>query len=324
MLGVAILSDWHVHSRGYAKEVREYEGASIRAVWDDKKERGQAFARDCDASFVSDLEALLSQKDIDGVVVGTATAMHPEVLIKAARAGKHIFTEKVLSITLAEGEEILKAVNDAKVKFTISFPHRTRPALLYAKSVLLEGVLGMPTVVRVRNAHNGAVKNWLPEHFYDPKDCGGGAMIDLGAHGMYLALWLLGQPKSVMSMFSHVTKRAVEDNAVSVLEFSEGALFINETGFVSANSPFSLEIYGTEGTLLLSGPEQSVRISTAKSTDWTTVTHFPPASPSPLVQWMSAILYGTSNPFSIEEALELTRVMEGAYISARTNAKHIF
>ena len=122
-----------------------------------------------------------------------------------------------MALTVRECEEIAQAVREAGVKFCISFPHRTMPHNLFAKKVVDEGLIGDITLLRIRNAHNGSVAGWLPDHFYDPVECGGGAMIDLGAHGMYLSRWLLGEPVRITSMFNNYIDKPVEDNAVSVM-----------------------------------------------------------------------------------------------------------
>ena len=215
-------------------------------VWDDDPVRGEAFARKLGVPFEPSLEKALQDENIDAVCVNTATTMHLEVITAAARAGKHIFTEKVLATTSEEAYAIAKAVEEAGVKFVISFPHRAKPHNLFAKEVVEKGLLGDISLLRIRNAHNGASAGWLPPHFYSMADCGGGAMMDLGAHGMYLAAWILGKPKRISAVFSHITGKEVEDNAVAVMEFESGATAINETSFLSSNSPFALELYGTE------------------------------------------------------------------------------
>ena len=180
------------------------------------------------------------------------------------------------------------------MKFCISYPHRTFPANLFAKKAVEENWLGEVTLLRVRNAHNGAVGNWLPPHFYDPEACGGGAMIDLGAHPMYLSRWLLGKPKNISSVFTRHTGRAVEDNAVSVIEFENKAIAIVETGFVTPVSPFSLELYGTEGSLFVGGMDNTVRISSKKyapeAEGYVIPDQLPPALPSAMEQWVNGIL----------------------------------
>ena len=162
-----MLSRWHVHATGYANELRSLPDVVITAVWDEDQSRGKQWAEELGVEFVSDLDTLLAREDVDAVCVNAPTNMHPEIMIAAARAGKHIFSEKVMAITTKEAESIAKAVKESGVKFCISFPHRTRPANLFAKKVVDEKLLGDITLMRVRNAHDGASSNWLPQHFYD-------------------------------------------------------------------------------------------------------------------------------------------------------------
>ncbi len=314
MIRTAILSTWHVHTKDYTRQAMENPNIELKVVWDDNVEKGQNFAADWDLPFESNLDTVLAREDIDAVIVDAPTNQHHEVITKAAAAGKHIFTEKVLAITNKEAAAIAEAVAEAGVKFVISFPHRTMRHNLYAKQVIDQGVLGNVSLVRIRNAHNGASAGWLPEHFYDPETCGGGAMIDLGAHGMYLPLWLLGRPETVQSSFTYITGREVEDNAVAVMKFPGGAMAINETGFVSQDSPFSLEVYGDKGCLFVLGPDNNVRLKLGGQ-DWQTVTDLPPALPSAMEQWVAAIQEGTPVEFDMAAALALTEVMEAAYVS---------
>ena len=167
------------------------------------------------------------------VAVDCPTAMHPEVIIAAARAGKHIFTEKVLALTVKDCDAIAAAINETGVKFCISFPQRCWGRNKYIKNMIDTGALGQVTVLRVRNAHDGSLRDWLPDYWYDRDLTGGGAMMDLGAHPMYLASWMMGRPKRIQSMFNNITNRAVEDNSVSTIEFTNGAIVISETSLVA-------------------------------------------------------------------------------------------
>lgn len=328
MLRVAMISGWHVHAKGYAKELRETSGVAITAVWDEEVERGQQWAQELNVPFEADLDTLLHRSDVDAVVVGTATNLHGQVMVAAAQAGKHIFTEKVMALTIEECHQISQAVRKADVKFCISFPHRIQPANLFAKKVVEEKWLGEITLLRVRNAHNGASAGWLPPHFYREEQCGGGAMMDLGAHPMYLARWLLGQPQSISSLFNSYTGHTVEDNAVSLIEFTNKTIAIIETGFVSSHSPFSLELYGTEGSLLVGGPEDQVHLRSniinGAVPGWIMPFELPKALPSPIQQWVKGITEGGEIHFGLEEGLQLTELMVHAYRSHRENRKVYF
>jgi 1,5-anhydro-D-fructose reductase (1,5-anhydro-D-mannitol-forming) len=321
MLKVAMLSYWHVHAWDYTKQLMARDDVKITAVWDEIPERGEKNAKEIGAVFEADLDVLLGRNDVDAVVINTPTNMHREVMVAAAKAGKHIFTEKVMALTVRECEEIAQAVREAGVKFCISFPHRTMPHNLFAKKVVDEGLIGDITLLRIRNAHNGSVAGWLPDHFYDPVECGGGAMIDLGAHGMYLSRWLLGEPVRITSMFNNYIDKPVEDNAVSVIEFKNKAIAINETGFVTSDSPFSLELYGTHGSLFIGGADNQIRLVSSKMESqvpgWITPSQLPDPLPSAIDQWVDGILEDGEILFGLEDGIELTRLMEGAYKSHR-------
>ncbi len=316
MLRVAVMSRWHVHADQYAREVGENADAEVVRVWDEDARRGQAWAEELGVPFEPRLAAVLGRDDVDAVCVTTPTSMHREVMVSAARAGKHIFTEKVLAATMADARAIADAVQASGARFCISFPRRTMPALRYAKQAAEQGLFGRITAVRVRIAHDGAVRDWLPAHFYDPVACGGGAMMDLGAHGMYICRWLLGRPKRIVSVFNTVTGRAVDDNAVSVIEFEGGAIAVNETSFTSFGGAYSVEIDGTEGGFRMLSPNTGAEVRSAHldgGRDWQQVKELPAARPKPVDQWIAGCVHGDRIDFGIDEALALTELMEAAY-----------
>lgn len=316
MIKIAMVSRWHVHANEYAKELGNTPGVEIAAVWDDDAERGKAWAEELNCKFCADYDALLSDGEIDGVAVVSSTNLHPELLIKAANAGKHIFTEKVLAFTKAEAEKIRDAVVKNGVHFTISLPHKTFPGGLQAKKLLDSGELGQATYLRVRNVHNGSIANWLPAYFYDRSLCGGGAMMDLGAHPMYLLGWFLGRPENMTSVFTEVTKRGVEDNAVSVMAFENGAIGVSETGFVSCGDPFTLEISGTKGYVHLQGDILRYR-SESTGKKWVTIEKANLLLERPIPYWIDSIRNDTENTlYGIDEAVLLTEFMDMAYRSA--------
>ncbi len=322
MLKIGMISGWHVHARGYAEDLQSREDVEISVIWDEEPQRGKEWAKDLGVDYEPKLKKMLKKYDLDGVVVNAPTNRHPEVIVKAAKAGKHIFTEKVMALTVKECQKIVDAVETAGVKFCISFPFRTRPSTLFAKKMVDNDELGDISLIRVRNAHDGASSDWLPEHFYDKEQCGGGAMMDLGAHGMYLIRWFLDNPGKITSAFTNLTGHEVEDNAVSMIEFENQAVAINETGFVTPGSPFSLEIHGTEGTLFIGGDRGGVRYNTQDTDGWVTVEDLPEPLPEPICQWVDALQGKGEIRYDLEDGIQLTELMENAYKSNRKD-KHI-
>lgn len=315
------ISFWHVHAWDYTKQAQEHDDTVIAAVWDENPERGKKAADSLNVPFFDSLDEMLAQEDIDAVIVDAPTNVHRDVLVAAAKAGKHIFTEKVIAPTLKEVNEIITEVNNNGVKFTVSLPRLNDGYTLSIQDILSQGLLGDITYVRVRLSHNGTTASWLPEHFYNLEQCGGGALIDLGCHPMYLTKLFLGQDVTgVSANFGYVTGKEVEDNAVATLFTDSGAIGVVEAGFVNSHSPFTIEVHGTEGTLLYGTPEEKLLLKTNKAEDkgnaWTEKA-IQGKRESAFHQWVNHIQQDTLATENIQTAVELTRLMEAANLSAK-------
>lgn len=310
MINIALAGTWHVHFNGYATAAKNRPECKITALWDPDAKAGAAAAARYNCDFVADYDEMLARSDVDAVIVCTSTDMHKDVIIKAANAGKHIFTEKVLCFTEADAKLAAEAIDRSGVKFCISFPWRSRSDFIWIRESLDKGLIGKVNYCRMRNAHNGASAKWLPETFYDKKTCGGGAMMDLGAHGMYLLNWLMGTPEKCASAFTNVIVDSVEDNAVTVFTYPGGAIGISETAFVAQNNPFELELVGDKGTILAGGFLDRVCYNTGDGWKFPAL---PPSKPSPLDMWIDGIETGSEIPYGTADAVALSRSMEMAY-----------
>lgn len=326
MINVALLSRWHVHADDYAREAADHPSISIKLIWDEEAERGEQWAKELGVPFEEDLETALRRTDIDAVIVNTPTNQHKKVILAAAMHKKHIFTEKVLALSTVDCEEIYAAVEEAGVKLTVSLPRLTTSYYLYAQQALNQGLLGDLTSIRCRLAHNGAVpadghqNGWLPEHFFNYEQCGGGALVDLGAHPIYLTNRLAGPAKALTSIFQQ-RERDVEENAVVLVEYQSGALGTIETGFISHGSPFQLELYGTKGVLLIEEDEIRLKSSALQGEGWTVPDRLPDALPMPLEQWADVILKGKETTITKDDVCQLTLINEAASLSDQEGRK---
>lgn len=321
-LRIGKISYWHVHAWDYTKQAQEHPDTEIAAVWDEDPKRGEAAAEKLGVPFYSSVDQLLAQDDIDGVIVDAPTRMHHELMIAACRAGKHIFTEKVLAPTMQEVNEILAEVKKSGVKLTVSLPRLNENVTLAIQEILKQQLLGKITKVRVRLAHDGAISDWLPEHFYNLEDCLGGALIDLGCHPMYLTRLFLDQNiVDVSARYTYLTGKAVEDNAVSVLTTEGGAIGIAEAGFVNKFSPYVIEINGTDGTLMYGTPENKLMLRTSQAgfSDQWHEQKLPSNRESSFHQWVDHIQSNTIAEENIQIATELTKLVEASNISAKEN-----
>lgn len=302
----AIIGVWHVHVDSYGETAKKY--GEVLGAWDPDAELLKDFCRRTGIAAFASFEQLLSS-EAEGVIVCAATNIHADLMVAAAEAGKAIFTEKVLALTEEECDRIEAAVKKAGVPFVISLFQKYLPGQRTVKKIADSGALGRLNYVRFRNCHTGSISDWLPDRFYSAEEGGGGAMIDLGAHGMYLIDWLLGLPEGYRSTFTLWDRNPrnrdrVEDNAVTVMTYPDGTVAINETGFVSKGCPIMLEVGGDKGYVIFDGTHVTLR------TDDVQQVELEPELPAPIVQFLT----GNIHPgCGMEEAKKLTKMMVGAY-----------
>ncbi|HEX3427233.1 MAG TPA: Gfo/Idh/MocA family oxidoreductase [Candidatus Limnocylindrales bacterium] len=317
-LRVAVLGFWHVHARDYARQAVDHPATELIAVWDDDADRGRAGASEFGASFAPDLDELLRRADLDAVIITTATNVHRDVMVRAATAGKHIFTEKVLAPTVADAEAIVKAADANEVVLVVSLPRLYHGYTRAIRDVLDAGVLGRVTGSRIRLSHDGAVSRdgapgWLPERFFDRERAIGGALTDLGCHPVYLTQLFLGAtPNAVSATYRSFTKREVEDHAVVTVGYEDERIGVIEAGFVSRN-PFTVEIFGTEGTLAYTSDGSTLKVASGGSgSEGFASVPVPDDGPDPFAQWVDHIQRGTRADENVARAIELTRLVVAA------------
>ncbi|MBC8445714.1 MAG: Gfo/Idh/MocA family oxidoreductase [Chloroflexi bacterium] len=327
MLHIAMLGLAHVHADGYARQIVNHPEAEIVCVWDDDEARGHAAAEKYSVAYARDLEAILSREDVDAVVVNAPTVQHKDILLAAVAHLKHIFTEKALTVTTADADTVVEAVQASKIRFMISLPSRTRSEILFLKKVLDAGWLGRVTMMRARIAHQAALDHWFhggTAWFGDEAQAGGGALFDLGCHIVDVMRWLLGEPASVVAKTQNFSQAYdIDDQTVAIVEFRDGALGILDTSWVHRAGPNPIEIYGTDGYVGYSGRGEQIQlISTHLQPSGVQgailPSELPQPLPSPMEQWISAILRDMPMTITVEDGRNLTQLLEGIYQAART------
>ena len=320
MIGIAKLSFAHVHAKGYANAVRENPDTELVAVWDEEEYGGRQIAEEYRIPFSTDLDQILGRDDVDAVVVDAVTSDHPRVIVAAAEAGKHIFTEKAMAITVAECDEIIDAVERSGVKFMISMPQRCDSSILFAKKAIDDGLLGDITFGRFRIAHSAALDKWFSgpsAWFADPDRAGGGALFDLGCHPVYRMRWLMGEPKRTVSIMNNFTGHyPIDDNSVSVVEFKNNAIGLVDCSWVHRSGPNLTEIYGTEGSIVIGQGDlqfQTRKLSEEQQAE--DLANMPNSLPSSMQQWINAILYDETMSITIQDGRDLTELMQGFYMA---------
>jgi len=254
---LALVGAWHVHTGGFLRRITQMNPGQVQwmAVWDTDPVRGRRFAADLGAPYEPDYQRILDDEKVDGVMIEAETSLHKDLIIRAANARKHIFTDKILTPRVPDGLLIRDAIEKNGVKFVISHESMPVGSYQYAKKLVDNGNLGKIVSVHFRRAHGMAKTNNLPPSWYNRDVAGGGALIDLGVHGMGLLTYLAGAPTRVSASMRHWTKRGVEDTATIMVDFKYDAIGTAHTDMVTNIQENLLEVVGTEGMLVVVGTE---------------------------------------------------------------------
>ena len=321
-LRIALVGAWHVHANDYARDCSNNPHSTLVAVWDDNADRAANAAETWNVPAVAELDELLADDSIDGVIITTATSVHREVMEKVIAAGKHIYTEKVLAASTSDAEVIADAAAEAGLVLTVSLPRLTTGYTAAIDSVLADGKLGEISYVRVRVSHDGAIRRdgkpqWLPETFFDRSEAMGGAMIDFGAHPYYLVHHFAGMPDSVSANYLSTSGHDVEDQALVVLNYPGKLTGVAEASFLGGAIGMWIEIHGSNGSLLFDF-DNGVRIKLRGDSNWSSI-EIPADNLTPFDRWVKTIQENGSDSANVEEAIALTRLAAAAEVSAAEN-----
>lgn len=318
-LRIALVGAWHVHANDYARDCDNNSHTELVAVWDNDPARAAAAAEMWNVPAVADLQELLADPDLDGVIITTATVDHPAVMSQVIAAGKHIFTEKVLAATTPDAKAIAQAAADKGIVLTVSLPRLAFDSTLTIDQILAAGELGEISYVRVRVSHDGAIRRdgkpqWLPEHFFDRTEAMGGAMIDFGAHPYYLVHHFAGLPESITAHYLHTSGHEVEDQALVVCSYPGQLTGVAEASFLGGAIGHWVEIHGSDGSLLYD-VDNGLRTKRRGESEWTT-RELVAAEVTPFDRWVDHMQRAAHDEEYVAVGIALTRMAAAAEVSA--------
>jgi inositol 2-dehydrogenase len=229
---------------------RRVPQAKVVAIADIMAERAQKLADDLGvAAWSSDYREMLNDPEIEAVFVLSSTSTHREVVTAAAEAGKAIFCEKPIALTLADTDAMLAAIAKNKVMFQAGFMRRFDAGYLAAKKQIEAGAIGRPVTFKSIGRDP-----FCPDLEYARPSVSGGLILDMAIHDFDLGRWLMGdEVKRVYTeggtlAFPQLNTVGDIDNAVVNMLFQGGGLGNVE---VSRNALYGYdirtEVLGTEG-----------------------------------------------------------------------------
>lgn len=201
----------------------------------------------------ADAYELLALPDLDAVVIATPTSTHHDLVIAAAKAGKAIFCEKPLSLTLEETRSMLQAVASAQVPLQVGFMRRFDAAYRRAKTLIADGQIGNPVTFKSLSRDPFCP----PGNYMDPAKSGG-LILDMAIHDFDLARWLVDSEvervtaEGTVLVCNELASVGDIDNALVNMRFVSGALGNIEA---SRNAFYGYdirtEVLGSEGAVMI-------------------------------------------------------------------------
>ena len=232
----------------------EIEGVNVTAVCGRNAEMVAQLARTEGASVYHDLDAFLSHRPMDAVLIGSPSALHAEHGIAAANHGLHVLVEKPIDITTERADALIATCESTRVKLGVFYQDRTAPDILKLKRLINAGELGKPILI------SASVRWYRPPEYYSKSRWrgtreldGGGALMNQGIHTLDLLLWLFGDVSRVWGKaVTALHEIEVEDTVVASLEFASGAIG-NLEASTACYPGFSRRIHITwsQGTVVL-------------------------------------------------------------------------
>ena len=210
-------------------------------------ERAAAFASRYGLALVNDYAKALADPSIDAVVLATPHTQHAEQVTAAARAGKHVFTDKPFALTAASAEAAVKACADARRVLAVGFNWRYQPALQEIKRMLQDGRLGR--LLHIEGNFNGpSVYRFPKEHWRQQADEGpAGGMTGRGVHVVDAMLYLAGRIETVFAQSHRRTLDYGLDDTTSMLfRFASGSTAYLATIIATAEG-WRMQVMGSKG-----------------------------------------------------------------------------
>jgi predicted dehydrogenase len=255
----------------YLRTSRSFPILEIAACADLNRAAAEKAAVEHGVPRVLSVDELLADKSIDLVLNLTVPKAHAPISLAALEAGKHVYVEKPLAVTRADGQSILRAAKNRKLLVGCAPDTFLGWGLQTARKAIDDGMIGRPVAFLAFMMCPGH-EHWhpSPEFYYE---AGGGPMLDMGPYYLTALLNCLGPVKRLMGLASvAIPERTITsepkrgrkikvqtpDHVTGSIEFERGAVGTIVTSFATRFAQYDgknpITIFGTEGTLLLPDP----------------------------------------------------------------------
>jgi len=243
-------------SKNHFDALRKVDGLALSAVCDIDADRAAQAGEEHGVPSYRSLDEMLRAGEFDVVTICTPSGLHSANGIAAAQAGKHVVTEKPMSLSLRQADDLVRACDDAGVQLFVVKQNRLNPPIQLLKRAVDKGRFGRIFMANV------TVRWQRPQEYYDAEpwrgtwEFDGGAIMNQASHYVDLMQWLVGPVESVMGKTATQARRIeAEDSGIGILKFRSGALGVIEVNVLTYPRNFegSITIIGERGTVKIGG-----------------------------------------------------------------------
>ena len=222
-LKIGVIGTGRIGKVHLATLVQNVPQAEVIAVADSDLQSAKKVAAEYGVEAVYDnYSQLIAHEGLEAVVICSSTDTHAEIIVAAARAGKHIFCEKPIDLSLDVIKNALEVVGQSGVRLMVGFNRRFDPNFLKLKSMVAEGKIGEPHIVKITSRDPAP-----PPAKYSAVS--GGMFMDMTIHDFDMARYMAGSEvtevftKASVMVDPEIGKAGDVDTAVIVLSFENGA-----------------------------------------------------------------------------------------------------
>lgn len=257
IVGFGGMGNWH------RETIETIDNLSVLGVYDVKEDRRE-FARKCNLIAYNSLDELLNDERIDIVLVSTPNDFHKEIAIKALEHGKNVVSEKPVTLSPADLQEMIDAANNNGKLFTVHQNRRWDEDFLTVKKILEQGKLG--EIHRIESRVHGS--RGIPGDWRQEPSQGGGMIYDWGIHIIDQILMMLPEkPTSVYCSVTNVTNQLVDDGFTLEFKYKSGMTVLCEVGTNNFVSLPRWYVLGQNGTAVIRDWDLSGEIVRCKDFD---------------------------------------------------------
>ena len=250
LVGCGSISTVHLEA------LKNSPNTDLIAVCDIREERAKVAAEKYECKYYTDYQRMLEEENLDAVHICTPHYLHPVIAIEAAKKGVNVLTEKPMSVTLQQADDMIEACKNNQVALGVIFQNRYNAGSQLIKKTLESGELGKILSGRL------SVYWYRGDEYYSSSDWkgtwdkeGGGVIINQAIHAMDQLRWFVDAPIEYVD--ANISNRfhpniEVEDCAEGVIKYKNGVVtFFHALNYNSYDAPIELGIHCENGLIKL-------------------------------------------------------------------------